>query len=381
MPEMFTTDVLPSAQFKMMTGVLKAAVGDDGQKRVSGIASSTTKDLHGDTMTEKAIMAMERQANDNLTIFLNHKYDVPEDVFGSVESATAVQRGMDGEGNPNWDLLMTIIVNDDNPRAEKSFNHIQKGTKLGLSIGAMIPEGGAEREKETGALIINDLLLLETSVVSIPANPRSWIQNAVKALRQAEQSPATIEVPIKATVTVEETKAEEVCEGCGGSKRKPKDGCESAFHKSADEEVEAAEKAADVSDPEEAPKSEPAEDDDQQAEKAAEPEEDDTDGIAVAMAHVQSVDKVVEAVTAKLAAMTEKLASEKRDREAAERERDEAVRAANEVVAQVGSIMERVGQTPVGRKTHFVEAKKDFDNLAGVYSEPFRKMLSQGERK
>jgi hypothetical protein len=59
------------------------------------------------------------------------------------------------------------------------------GTKLGLSIGARIPEGGAVRNKKTGALLISHVELMETSVVGLPANPRSWIDAATKALRAA----------------------------------------------------------------------------------------------------------------------------------------------------------------------------------------------------
>jgi hypothetical protein len=46
----------------------------------------------------------------------------------------------------------------------------------------MIPEGGAVRNKKSGAYTIAHVELLETSVVGIPANPRSWVQNAVKSL-------------------------------------------------------------------------------------------------------------------------------------------------------------------------------------------------------
>jgi hypothetical protein len=97
------------------------------------------------------------------------------------------------------------------------------------------------------------------------------------------------------------------------------------------------------------------------------------------MAHVQSVDKVMEAITAKLADMTERVDSEKRAREDAERQRDEAIAAATTLMAEVKSIMERVGQTPIGRKTNFAAAQKDFAHLDGIYSEPFRKLLSQGD--
>jgi HK97 family phage prohead protease len=174
-------------KFKVFSGLLKASRSGDGRLRLSGIASSTTKDLHGDTMQPTAIEDMERQANAGLTIFLNHSYDVPEDVAGSVERAKMHTRGVDAEGSPNYDLDFEIVINDENPRAVEAFKGIEKGAKLGLSIGAMIPENGARRNKN-GSYLIDHVELLETSIVGIPANPRSWISNAVKALNVAKDA-------------------------------------------------------------------------------------------------------------------------------------------------------------------------------------------------
>ena len=169
---------------------------------IAGVASSTIKDLHGDTMLPSALIDMERQANNNLTIFLNHEYKVPEDVAGSVEKAKITSSAQDESGAPIYDLeFEKIRINKTNPRAVDSFKALKgtgrapKGVKLGLSIGARIPEGGAIRNKKTGALLIAHVDLLETSIVSIPANPRSWIQNAVKALNAG---PSTT---VKAVVT------------------------------------------------------------------------------------------------------------------------------------------------------------------------------------
>jgi len=183
--------VLPSTKFQIFSGILKASRSSDGKMRLHGVASSTTKDLHGDTMVASALEDMERAANNNLTIFLNHSYEVPEDVAGSAELARMKTRGVDGAGNPNYDLDMDILINDANPRAVKAFEAIEKGTKLGLSIGALIPEGGARKEKG-GNYIIDHVELLETSLVGIPANPRSWVEYAAKSLRGIEKDAVTM---------------------------------------------------------------------------------------------------------------------------------------------------------------------------------------------
>ena len=185
--------------FKIFAPMLKASMGTDGKMRLHGIASSSVKDRHGDTMQPSALMDMERSANNNLTIFLNHSYDVPEDVAGHVERALLRSHPQDPDIH---DLSMDIVVNQTNPRAVKAWEAIEAGTQLGLSIGAMIPEGGAERDRKSGAYSINHVELLETSLVGVPANPRSWVEYAVKSLGAARE---TFETDLGEVTVVENT--------------------------------------------------------------------------------------------------------------------------------------------------------------------------------
>jgi hypothetical protein len=135
-------------------------------------------------MTDNAIAKMEQSAKSNMTIFLNHSYEVPEDVAGSVVSAWSTKDASEtaADGNPIALLHFEISVNEQNERAVKAWSAIQGGTKLGLSIGAMIPDGGATWDKQAGGYIIDDIELLETSIVGIPANPKSWVEYAVKSI-------------------------------------------------------------------------------------------------------------------------------------------------------------------------------------------------------
>jgi len=191
------------ATFKLFSGLLKAAKTPDGKMTLHGVASSTTRDLHGDTMEDTALADMERDANDGLTIFLNHEYKVPEDVGGMVTHAKMWTRGVDGEGNPNYDLDFDIDINDENDRAIKAWKAIDNGHKIGLSIGAMIPEGGYIRDKKTGAMRIQHVKLLETSIVGIPANQRSWISNAIRALEDLEIRRSTTHQLGSPTITLD----------------------------------------------------------------------------------------------------------------------------------------------------------------------------------
>lgn len=391
--EYVTTD-LPEAKFKIFTGLLRAFEADDGAPRLSGVASSTTRDHHGDTMLETALRDMEAAANGNMTIFLNHSYNVPEDVAGSVSKATVVQRGYDGDGNPNWDLDMDIHINRDNERAVKAWSAIKNGTKLGLSIGAMIPSGGATRDKDTGALTIARLSLLETSIVSIPANPRSWISNAVKALNLAEDehikaSHAAIAVYPSAWVETTSTnnsvtfkvdtdiEVEEAlmdpeiqrptCPECGGHKGSPQGGCTASFHKGIDDPSS-----------QEATKSEPG-NEDGALPALIESAESEIDLEPIMHRSVEGILSLLETTTAKLADARDQIDSEKRARSQAETERDEAARMAQELFAQANSIFERLAQMPVGRKTAFTNQREAFEDLDGVYSEQFRRLLNKGD--
>jgi hypothetical protein len=167
--------------FSLEGELLTASVGPDGKKMIHGVASSTTKDLHGDTITLSGLEDMERSAV-GLTVFLNHSYEIPKDVGGTITKAGIKQKGVDQNGDPNYQLEVDIEVEDENPAALQTHKYIQKGRKLGLSIGAMIPEGGAKRQKD-GSYIIDHVLLLELSMVGIPANPKSWVDYAASALR------------------------------------------------------------------------------------------------------------------------------------------------------------------------------------------------------
>jgi hypothetical protein len=179
-------------RFQIFSGVLMAYTASvkqaDGSERevkmLRGIASSTVKDLHGDRMTDNAIAKMEQSAKSNMTIFLNHSYEVPEDVAGSVVTAWSTKDASEtaADGNPIALLHFEISINEQNERAVKAWSAIQGGTKLGLSIGAMIPDGGATWDKQAGGYIIDDIELLETSIVGIPANPKSWVEYAVKSI-------------------------------------------------------------------------------------------------------------------------------------------------------------------------------------------------------
>lgn len=365
-----TTTRAVKNEFKVFTGLLKASRSPDGKMRLHGVASSTTKDLHGDTMTQSAIADMERAANNNLTIYLNHEYRVPEDVAGSVEYAKAHIRGVDQDGNPNVDLDMDIVINDENPRAVQTFKSIEKGTKLGLSIGAMIPEGGAKRQK-SGSFVIEHVDLLETSLVSIPANPRSWVEYAAKSLRSGGVVIEDVEPEVTdsvetevldsvepditdATVTVETPFANITV-----------DTSDSDAAASAEPSQEAADSA-----PETEVADETAEGDDERlGDSTTRSVEPDARPLAESLA-------ILNQTTRELVETRALLVEAQMAKAIAERERDAAVAQRDDVLEQTKQILDRVANSPLMRRAVVMDARRDFHSrFEGVYSQSLLNML------
>ncbi len=371
---------LPPGRFNIYSGILKASRSADGKMRLHGVASSTTRDLHGDTMQPTALEAMERAANGNLTIFLNHSYEVPEDVAGSVERAVMKTRGVDGDGNPNYDLDMDILVNDSNPRAVKAFEAIERGTKLGLSIGALIPDGGARKEKN--AYLIDNVELLETSLVGIPANPRSWIEYAAKSLRGAER----VEEAIVASAEPEIVDAASCpyCEDGDPCSKHKKDVEPDITDAAVDVHVtietedgsSVSEPASpDVSTSQEAVSSNPGNEGDVAASVDDELVVQDQEELTVASL-LPKLTEQLRTTVSELVETKQALVAMTTERDAAIGERDTAVSQRDTVLAETQRVLNRLADTPLMRRAVVIEADRELRNkFSSIYSEDFLKML------
>lgn len=341
--------------FKIFSGLLKAHRDEDGGMRLKGIASSSVRDRHGDTMTRSALEDMVRAANDNLTIFLNHSYAVPEDVAGSVETAVLVERGLDGDNMPIWDLDFDVRVNDANPRAVDAFAAIEKGTKLGLSIGAMIPEGGAVRDKKKGTFTFNHVDLLETSIVGIPANPRSWVSTMVKALKSTAPAAPEMTIIVNSAPEGDPPVAEPT------------------------EEPEAPPETQEVPEA-------PASDGSQGASESEPDTEPDDDVNASAtpddVSLATTLTALLETLEATASAQVElqrRLDERTEERDAARRERDEVAEVAAKVLSETSQIIEKLAAMPVGRKAVIRDARTEVSALERLYGPEVLKMIRSKE--
>ncbi len=180
-------------KFEMFSGATKAiAIKDDSgvtHYYIEGTASSSVKDRMGDILDEQCQASMLAQSR-GLTMWLNHSYKVPEDILGTCVEST-LERATDPEQGECLDLLIRVEIDPENPRALKSWQHIQKGTKLAFSIGGYFKDVELIEDPNdywNWYYIVSDLELLEISLVGIPANPRAYTEELRSYIvAQAEQ--------------------------------------------------------------------------------------------------------------------------------------------------------------------------------------------------
>jgi len=167
-----------SPDFKIHTSAMQ--IDPEHENIVRMVGSSTARDLHGDTMAISALTDMA-QCDAGLTLWLNHSYDLPNDLFGSLMEKPELRLK---EGIA--DLHIVSDVEMDNPAAVQTLKLVKNGRKLGCSIGCMVTECEIDEENDEGGwwppIIILHVQVLEFSVVGIPANQRCWVEPATKGL-------------------------------------------------------------------------------------------------------------------------------------------------------------------------------------------------------
>lgn len=405
----------PDPDFKIFTNALVTKDAADGRKVISCTASSSVVDLHGDEITAECVEDMSRQAlAKGMTIFLNHSYRVPEDTFGQTVGATARRDA----GNVAY-MDLDIEVDEENPRALQTYRSLQpkadgrKGLRLGVSIGAQVTDWefrDAQKSWE-GGIRIKGVNLLEASIVGIPANPLSWVQNAVKSLRSItpESAATTLDAtPVETTHEVEttdiaDTASTETCESCGHGAADDC-GCTAEMHRSTDVEAgdviasdapDVASVEADVTTASEELAEPPSEDSGSPAPSAPEGESREDAGVddvdvsktvdalrSIADGEMSDADRpMLAAALATLNALAEEVKRLQVEKEAAEAERDAMVAARETAVkeaTEAAQIVAYIASLPLGRKTRFAEPVSTFrQKFSGIYDEGFLRLIDE----
>ena len=172
--------------FKFYTNTLKT-IKEDNTRYIVGKASSTSIDRDDDRMSEAALHTMKATAEANLTIFTNHDYKVPDDLFGSCVEAKVnakkdeqpiVVKSEDGETEiatfrpQELEVRIKVVSDEVNSAAGRICKAIEEGVALGFSIGGEVKKVMKVLDETTQKVynLIDSIDLYEISIVGIPAN-------------------------------------------------------------------------------------------------------------------------------------------------------------------------------------------------------------------
>lgn len=134
--------------------VTKTEKQDDGTIKVWGYASSGAVDSDGETITPAAMKK---------AIPAYMEYGAVREMHKADAAGTAIEASV-GEDGRTWFGAHVV-----DPIAVKK---VQTGVYKGFSIGGRVPKGGRDPLNKT---IINDIELIEVSLVDRPANPEAKI--------------------------------------------------------------------------------------------------------------------------------------------------------------------------------------------------------------
>ena len=144
----------------------------DGRYFVSGIASTTHKDLQNDVLTVACLTELAKSAV-GTAITVRHS-DEALDQIGSVISANYADNNLYIKGE----------LDPDDPIAVRTHKKITKSkAKMGFSIGGTILKL-AKNVDNSVRLTVESLLLKHICITSVPANPFTFCQAVAKSLQE-----------------------------------------------------------------------------------------------------------------------------------------------------------------------------------------------------
>lgn len=172
-----------------------------GEYYVEAVSSSDQEDLVGDMFTSKALGIMKSDFIGK-TAFMNHRTNVPDDVFGSVVLTDLTKE--DGKQL----FVLKFVVEQENEPAMKTWRMLNAGrVQLGTSVTVLVKSCQPNPNRK-GGIIIDDIEVIEVSIVGVPCNRESktMTATATKALEIANLSSEadetimeTPEVPVEKT--------------------------------------------------------------------------------------------------------------------------------------------------------------------------------------
>lgn len=151
---------------------------------IRGVASDDQIDRQGERFSTRAVQRMVETAKQNLTLFGDHNHSW-ENTLGHIVDA----KFNDGA----FEVVCQLESEEAQPKIKQLWAKLKSKTRLAFSIGGRVLKVIAEEVNGQTVRVLDDLELLEISVVGIPANPRTWLEAIVKSLEGHESNQESIE--------------------------------------------------------------------------------------------------------------------------------------------------------------------------------------------
>ncbi len=141
-----------------------------------GVASDDKIDRHGERFSKNALARMAETAKANLTLFGDHFHSWENTLGRAVEAAVNPQG--------QFEVVFQLENEEAQPKIRQLWAKLMGKTKLALSVGGRILKTFIEDAGGQQVRVLDDIELLEVSIVGIPANPRTWVEAIVKSMEE-----------------------------------------------------------------------------------------------------------------------------------------------------------------------------------------------------
>jgi phage head maturation protease len=159
-------------QFKIVAAITgytlrKSADGTENYV-LSGMASNANIDLTGERMADTALAAMARRLEANAVTINNEHGGAWDDNFGEVTKLWVTD---------SHELMMEAELEPDHYRTKTLIKALDKGKKLGLSIGGAVKEAAMEVFADLGRKVMayKDIALFHAAITGTPAVADTWV--------------------------------------------------------------------------------------------------------------------------------------------------------------------------------------------------------------
>ncbi len=171
---------------------------------VQGVGSTIEVDRQGERLSEKALARLEEiSTTKRIPVFSQHEHSW-ENTMGYIDESIV----KDGQ----WKVSIALEDPSYNEKTKLLVNKKEHGTPIGLSIGGRVLKAYDEKSDDSLTRVIDDLELLELSIVGIPANQSgSVISYIAKSLEKGDNN-MTKEIKKEDEVIQEEEAKPEVQE-------------------------------------------------------------------------------------------------------------------------------------------------------------------------